>query len=392
MTSPLPPLEPPPAHLGDLLERTQDFSARIEAAEPALSAGDADAAATLARLQQEARDAGLWALGHPAELGGGGLSLPDYVVVHVEQGRSEFGPAVFGAASRQDAMTLAKHATDELRERYLTALVEGGAMPSLAMTEPGLSGSDPSSITSTARLDGDTWVIDAHKWFVTGAEASPFTTVMCRTEPADAGPNAYTMLVVPQGTGGVELVRETPLLGLRRGHWEVRYDGVRVPANYTLGARGQASAIAQERLAPGRLLHAARWIGQARRALEITCERLCTRSVSSGPLREKQLMQQHVFDAYAETEGAFLLAMAAARALERGESGRLEVGVLKVVAARMQQAVLDRAVQVVGAEALTDDSPLGRMYRTSRFGRIYDGPDEVHVESVVRRLLRASER
>jgi alkylation response protein AidB-like acyl-CoA dehydrogenase len=390
MARAVPSLQPPPEHLADVLERTRELSARVEAAEPMLSAGGADADAAMADLQSRAKAAGLWALGHPTELGGGGLSLPDYTVVHVEQGRSEFGPVAFGSATRQDAMTLAKYGCPELRDRYLATMVETGVVPSLAMTEPGRPGSDPSAIATTARLDGDRWVIEGHKWFVTGADTSPYMTVMCRTEPAEAGSRAYTMIVVPRGTEGVELVRSTSLLGLDRGHWEVRFHGAAVPAEWTIGARGEAFAVAQERLAPGRLLHAARWIGQARRALELLCERLATRAVSSGLLRDKQLLQQHAFDSYAEVESCYLLAVAAAEALDRGESGRLQVGVLKVVGARMQQAVIDRAVQVMGAEALTEDSPLSRMFRTARFGRIYDGPDEVHIESVVRRLLEAA--
>src|SRR5205085_101239 len=133
--------------------------------------------------------------------------------------------------------------------------------PALSMSEPGSSGSDPCGLKATAVREGDAWVVNGHKWFITGADVAPFHTVMCKTGTDAKGRDAYSLLVVPKGTNGVQLVRETPVLGLRRGHWEVRYDNVRVPADYMVGQPGQAGLVAQARLAPGRLFHAARWLG-----------------------------------------------------------------------------------------------------------------------------------
>jgi alkylation response protein AidB-like acyl-CoA dehydrogenase len=374
----------------DLVARTGAFlEEHVYSAEPALSSGGAEAQATLRDLQSRAKDAGLWALGHPTELGGSGLGLVPFLTVQEEQGRSEYGNFVFGSATRQDVLSLAAHGSDEVKERFLDALVTDGVTPSLAMTEPGVSGSDPLSLRTHARLDGNEWVINGLKSFVTGAENSPYYTVMCRTEPGVADRDAFTLILVPQGTRGVRLIRETPLLGLARGHWEVEFDDVRVPGDYAIGEPGRAFAIAQERLTVGRLLHAARWIGLARRAFDLMCVRLNERSAGGASLAKKQLMQQHVFECHAEILTTHLLAVEAARKIEVGDDARLEVGTLKVIGSRMQQIVVDRAVQVFGADGLTDDFALSAMYRVARFGRIYDGPDEVHIESVAKRLLRA---
>lgn len=163
---------------------------------------------------------------------------------------------------------------------------------------------------------------------------------------------------------------------------------VRVPAENLLGPRGQGFVIAQDRLGPGRIFHCMRWLGQAQRAFELMCRRLHERSAFGGPLASKQLMQSHVFESYAEIEAARLLTLHAAHKIDRGEQARVEIGAIKVVGARMLHNVIDRAVQVHGAAGLTDDTPLSFMYRTARFARIYDGPDEVHIQSVARHILK----
>jgi acyl-CoA dehydrogenase len=383
-------LDPVPDRLAEVCAATRAFvETSVYPQESTLSAGGALAAAVLRQLQDAARAAGLWGLGLPPEYGGS-LELLDFAYVSEEQGRSEFGAAIFGSVARQDVLTLAKYGSPALQRRYLDLLVTDGTVPSLAMTEPQKSGSDPMGIEATGVLEGGNWRLNGHKWFVTGAAASPYTTFMCRTEPDARSGAAFSLIAVPNGTPGVEVVRETLLLGLPRGHAEVRYTDVLVPEDHLVGGRGQAMAIAQERLAVGRLLHAARWVGQGRRALDMMAARIRDREVAGGRLSGMQLAQQLLFDSFAEVESCHLLMVAAARALERGSAGRVEVGVLKVVGARMQHSVLDRALQIFGAEGLTDDTPLSRMSRVARFGRIYDGPDEVHIVSVARRLLRES--
>ncbi|MBB5078472.1 acyl-CoA dehydrogenase family protein [Nonomuraea endophytica] len=359
---------------------------RVEPAEPALCDGDA---ATLRELQEEAKKEGLWALGHPRELGGGGLPFLDYVYVNEVQGRSEFGQLALGTFTLQDSLMLHEHASGGQRERYLEPLVRGDIWPSFAMTEPDVSSSDPTQIQTEAVLDGGEWVINGHKWFTTGASRAAYTTVMCRTEP-DARPHlAFSMILVPTGTPGYTIVRETPVLGLGGAHCEVRYENVRVPAANLLGERGHGFVIAQKRLGPGRIFHCMRWLGQAQRAFDLMCRRLHGRTAFGEPLAKKQLMRQHVFDSYTEIQSARLLTLHAAHAVDAGSDARVEIGAIKVVGARMLHNVIDRAIQVYGAAGLTPDTPLDRMYRHARAGRIYDGPDEVHIDSVGRRVLGA---
>ncbi|RJL20802.1 acyl-CoA dehydrogenase family protein [Bailinhaonella thermotolerans] len=362
---------------------------RVEPAEAALRAGGDEADALLRELQRDAKQEGLWALGHPKELGGGGLPFLDYVYVNEVQGRSEFGQLALGTFTLQDSLMLHRHAGEEQRLRFLEPLVRGDIWPSFAMTEPGVSSSDPTQLRTRAVLDGDEWVITGRKWFTTLANRAAYTTVMVRTEPEDVPAHrAFSMILVPTDTPGYRIVRETPVLGLDGGHCEVVYDDVRVPAENLLGPRGHGFVIAQERLGPGRIFHCMRWLGQAQRAFDLMCARLHDRTAFGEPLARKQLMQQHVFESFAEIQAARLLTLQAAHRIDTGDQARVEIGVIKVVGARMLHNVIDRAIQVFGAEGLTDDTPLGHMYRHARAGRVYDGPDEVHVHTVARRLLR----
>lgn len=378
-----------PDHVRPIRDRVLAFvTERVEPAEPVLHRGGEEAAAVLRGLQAQAKDEGLWALGHPAELGGGGMPFADYVFVNEVQGRSEYGQLALGTFTLQDSLMLHAHASEAQRIRWLEPLVAAEIWPSFAMTEPDVASSDPTQLQTTATLDGDEWVITGRKWFTTGANRAAYTTVMCRTEPDAPDHAAFSMIIVPTDTPGYEIVRETPVLGIRGGHCEVAYDDVRVPADHLLGERGRGFAIAQERLGPGRIFHAMRWLGQAQRAFDLLCERLVSREAFGSSLASKQLMQQHVFDSYAQIQACRLLTLHAAEAVDRGGDARVEIGAVKVVGAKMLHDVIDRAVQAHGAAGLTDDTPLSHMYRTARFARIYDGPDEVHVQSVARRLLK----
>ncbi|WP_433508837.1 acyl-CoA dehydrogenase family protein [Nonomuraea sp. CA-143628] len=362
---------------------------RVEPAENVLHQGGPAAGAALDELRAEAKKEGLWALGHPRELGGGGLPFLDYVYVNEVQGRSEFGQIALGTYTLQDSLMLYEHASAEQRERYLDPLVRGDISPSFAMTEPSVSSSDPTQLRTAAVLDGGEWVINGHKWFTTGASRAAYTTVMCRTEDGAAPHRSFSMILVPTDTPGYDIIRETPVLGLDGAHCEVRYDNVRVPASNLLGRRGEGFVIAQRRLGPGRIFHCMRWLGQAQRAFDLMCRRLRERSAFGEPLAAKQLMRQHVFDSYTEIQAARLLTLDAARAIDAGSEARVEIGAIKVVGSRMLHNVIDRAIQVYGAAGLTPDTPLDRMYRHARAGRIYDGPDEVHIDSVGRRILGA---
>ena len=379
-----------PDHIRPLREKVTRFlEERVYPAEPVLHEGSGGAFAIIRNLQHQAKEEGLWALGHPEELGGGGLPFLDYVYVNEVQGRSEFGQIALGTYTLQDSIMLHKYASAEWRDRYLKPLVEGEIYPSFAMTEPAVASSDPTQLQTQAVLDGDEWVINGRKWFTTGANRASYTTVMCRTEDEDASPYlAFSMIVVPTDTPGYTIVRETPVLGIHGGHCEVEYDNVRVPKENLLGPRGHGFVIAQERLGPGRIFHCMRWLGQAQRAFDLMCDRMNSRVAFGEPLAKKQMMQKFVFDSYTEIQAARLLTLHAAHKIDRGEQARVEIGAIKVAGAQMLHNVVDRALQVYGAAGLTDDTPLSFMYRAARFGRIYDGPDEVHIQTVARRILK----
>jgi alkylation response protein AidB-like acyl-CoA dehydrogenase len=383
-----------PDHVRPVRDRVRRFvDERVIPVEGVLDAGGDEAWAELRRLMDEAKCEGLWALGHPVEIGGQGMPFLDYVYVNEVVGRSEHAMIALGTHSLQDSIMLHLHASPAWRERYLKPLVEGEVFPSFAMTEPDVASSDPTQLRTRAVLDGDHWVINGRKWFTTGANRAAYTTVMVRTEPDDvADHQAFSMIVVPTDTPGYRIVRETPVLGIRGGHCEVAYEEVRVPAENLLGPRGGGFVIAQQRLGPGRIFHCMRWLGQAQRAFELMCRRANERTAFGSRLAEKQQIQTMVFETLAQIQACRLLTLRAAHQLDRGDPARVEIGLIKVVGARMLHDAIDRAIQVYGAEGLTPDTPLERMYRAARFARIYDGPDEVHRMSVARRVLRTFAR
>lgn len=378
-----------PAHVRPVREAVLDFVRRVvEPAEPALEAGGPAAAALLRELQDKAKAAGLWALGHPTGIGGGGMPFLDYVYVNEVQGRSEYGQFALGTHSLQDSLMLDRWAAEGVRERWLAAVVAAETYPSFAMTEPGRSSSDPTQLQVRAEKTADGWRVSGRKWWTTGAGRAGFTTVLCRTEDDGAPPHQrFSLLLVPTDRPGYRIVRELPALGLHHGHFEIELTDVEVPDDHLVGPRGGGFAVAQDRLGPGRIFHAMRWLGQAQRAFELLCDRLNDRSAFGEPLAAKQLMQQHVFESYAQIQACRLLTLQAAAAIDAGSQARVEIGTIKVVGARMVHDVVDRALQVHGAEGLSDDTPLSLMYRAARFARIYDGPDEVHVQSVAKGLL-----
>ena len=242
---------------------------------------------------------------------------------------------------------------------------------------------------TTARLDGDEWVINGHKWFTSGASRAAFTTVFAITEPEADGHAKFSSIIVPTDTPGYEIVRTVPTMGHTGGqHCEVRYENVRVPKENLLGERGQGFVIAQRRLGPGRIFHCMRWLGQAQRAFELMCDRANARYAHGSLLAEKGEIQRYVAESAAEIQAARLMTLDAAEAMDTGSQARVEISLIKFWGARMLHNVIDRAIQVHGALGVTSDTPLEKMYREARYARIYDGPDEVHRMVVARRLLR----
>ena len=357
--------------------------------EPELMSEDANSERVAAELKTKAKEAGLWALGHPSEIGGGGLPFMDFVYLNEVIGRSHWGQWAVGSLSMQDSIMLHLYASDEQRERFLEPLVAGEIYPSVGLTEPEVAGSDPTQMQATAVLDGDEWVISGHKWFTSGANRAAFTTVFAITEPDAEKHNKFSSIIVPTDTEGYEIVRVVPTMGHTGGnHCEVNYNDVRVPYENLLGGRGQGFHIAQKRLGPGRIFHSMRWLGQAQRAFELMCERAKTRYAHGSYLAEKGDIQAMIAESAAEIQAARMMTLDAARAIDSGSEARTEISLIKFWGARMLHNVVDRAIQVHGAWGVTADTPLEFMYREARYARLYDGPDEVHRMVVARRLVR----
>ena len=380
--------------LAELCARMRSFiDDAVIPAEPTLLNEDGPAHEAIAELRARAKALGLWALGHPAELGGGGVPFLDFVHLNEIIGRSEFGQLAVGSVSMQDTLMLHKHGTPEQRQRWIPPLVAGDFLPSVGLTEPDAAGSDPTLIETRAELDGDTWIINGHKWFTTGVKDAGYCSVFARTEP-DTAPRheRISAIIVPTDTPGFEIVRSIPTMGHDPSdHYEVRLTDVRVPAANLLGERGRGFAVAQDRLGPGRIFHCMRWLGQAQRAYELMCARANTRYTHGSLLAEKGEVHRYIAESAAQIHAARLMTLDAARAMDAGEDARVRIGLVKFWGARMLHDVVDRAIQIHGALGLTADTPLERMYRQARYARIYDGPDEVHRMSTARRLLRDPE-
>jgi acyl-CoA dehydrogenase len=377
------------SEIGDLRRSMREFiDGEVIPSEHLLERDDDESWREMDRLKAIAKDRGLWALGHPVEIGGGGLSLSRFGLLNEIIGRSEWGQWAVGSLTMQDAIMLHRYGNEEQRERWLLPMVAGDIYPAVAFTEPEVAGSDPTLIQTAAELDGDEWVVDGHKWFTTGADRAAYIAVACRTEPDAAAHRAMTMIIVPTGTPGLEIVRRVPTMGHTTGsHCEIRLNSVRVPASSTLGPRGEAFRIGQDRLGPGRIFHAMRWLGQAQRAFELMVARANERFAHGSLLAEKGEIRRYVAESAAEIQAARLLTLDAARRMDAGEDARVEISLIKFWGAGMLHNVIDRAIQVHGALGVSADTPLEKMYRDARFARLYDGPDEVHREVVAKRLL-----
>jgi len=350
--------------------------------------------AILVELRQHARAEGLWNLFLPDPELGGGLSNAEYGLLCEDMGRNLVAPMVFNCAAPDtgNMEILAEHATDEQRERWLAPLLDGQTRSCFSMTEPGTAGSDPTGLESRAVLDGDEWVIDGHKWYTSGANGAAVAIAMVVTEPDAAPHKRASMILVPAGTPGFELVRPVSVMGHDGGpgHWEIRYEGCRVPAENLLGERGAGFAIAQDRLGPGRIHHCMRAIGGAERAFEMMCRRASERTAFGGALGEKQFVQDFIARSRMEIDGARLMVLHAAWKMdvEGKRAARQEISMIKVVAANVFMDVLDRAIQVHGALGVSDDTPLALMWRQGRWLRLADGPDEVHKMVIAMRELK----
>jgi acyl-CoA dehydrogenase len=390
-------LAPPPG-LAELRERYRAFmEEHVYPAEPVLDREDNEAEALVAELRAHAKADGLWAPHLPPEAGGTGQGFLVYAYLNEEIGRSVWAQLVFGcqAPDAGNGEILHLYGTDEQKREWLAPLVAGDIRSFFSMTEPDVSGSDPTSLRTRAVRDGEHWVIDGRKWFSSGAEGAAFGIVMVVTDPEAEPHKRATQIIVPADADGVDIT-PTPVFGHRgRGwstHCEVEYEDVRVPVENALGEPGDGFRIAQKRLGPGRIHHVMRWLGQMQRAFELLCRRALEREAFGSRLADKQTVQNWIADSAAEIQACRLMTLDAAHKIDQGDEARVEISLIKFYAARVLNDVIDRAVQVHGALGLTDRTPLARMATHARAGRIYDGPDEVHRMVVSRRILAAFER
>jgi acyl-CoA dehydrogenase len=360
-------------------------------AEPVLAQHDAEAEALMKDLQARVKAMGMWAPFIGPEAGGTGTGFLPYAFINEILGRSPYAPRAFGsqAPDTGNAEILLQFGTPEQKDRYLKPLVNAEIRSCFSMTEPEVSGADPTGLRTRAVRDGDEWVIDGHKWFTSGAIGASFAIVMCVTDPDGDRHRRMSQIIVPTDTPGFEIIRPVPVMGETEGaHCEIRYEGVRVPVTNVLGEVGDGFRIAQKRLGPGRIHHCMRWLGQMQRAFEIMCDYALKREVGGEPLANKQTVQNWIADSAAEIQACRLLTMHAASKIDQDDEARVEISTIKFFGAKVLHDVIDRAIQVHGARGVSGDTPLEGMYRNARAARIYDGPDEVHRMVVARRVLR----
>jgi acyl-CoA dehydrogenase len=348
----------------------------------------------LEELKAKAKEIGLWNLFLPDERYGAGLTNTEYAPLCEIMGRSFLAPTACNCAAPDtgNMEILAEFGTEEQKERWLKPLLEGEIRSCFSMTEPEVSGADPTGLRTTAARDGDEYVINGLKWFTSGGVGASVAIVMAVTDP-DAPPyQRQSQILVPTDTPGFHLIRSVSVMGHAGGggHCEIRYEDCRVPVTNCLGPENGGFMIAQARLGPGRIHHCMRAIGMAERAFEIMCRNANTRVAFGGPIGEKQFVQEWIATSRMEIEQARLLTLKAAWMMDTygKQAARQEISMIKVVVPNMMMNVLDRAIQCLGAAGVSDDTPVARMWREGRSLRIADGPDEVHKMVVARRELK----
>jgi alkylation response protein AidB-like acyl-CoA dehydrogenase len=320
-----------------------------------------------------------------------GIGFLTYAYMNEIIGRSLVASRPFGsqAPDSGNAEILHQFGSPEIKERFLKPLVAGDVRSCFSMTEPAVSGADPTGLQTTAVREGDEWVINGRKWFSSGAYGAAFAIVMCVTDPDAPAHSRMSQIVVPTDTPGFKIERRVEVWGEEdSNHPVIHYDNVRVPVTNILGPQGAGFRLSQKRLGPGRIHHCMRALGQASRAFDLMCQRALTREAFGGPLADKQTIQNWIADGLANIQAARLLTMQAAQKIDSGDEARVEVSLIKFFVVNVACKVIDDAIQVHGAKGVTTDTPLQAMYKSARILRIADGPDEVHRMVVARHVLR----
>ena len=354
-------------------------------------------APVLAEKREMVKRMELWGPNLPEELGGMGLSLVEHGLVSEALGRTPLGHYVFGcqAPDAGNIEILHKYGTPEQKEKYLAPLAEGKIRSCFSMTEVNMPGSNPLMLETTAVADGDEYVINGQKWYTTAADGAEFAIVMAVTDPGAPEYFRASMIIVPAGTPGFNIVRNIPVMGHAgsdyASHAEILYQSCRVPKTNLLGPQGSGFVIAQDRLGPGRIHHCMRWLGVCRRAFDLMCKRANERIISPDgkKLESRQVVRLWIADSAAEIQAARLMTLHAAWTIDNvgTKEARDEISMIKFVVANTMQRVVDRALQVHGGLGMTDDTILAYFYRHERAARIYDGADEVHKMALAKRIL-----
>jgi len=344
-------------------------------------------------IKLKVKQAGLWAPHLPEEYGGCGLSFLEHAYMNEVLAYAVGAASLFGvvAPNSGNQKILLKYGTEEQRQKWLVPLTEGKLESGFSMTEPDNAGSDPRSIKTTARREGDEWVINGHKWFTSNGTRADFLIVMCRTEDPD-GPTEsngkMTQIIVPTDTAGVNIVRGIEVWGRKSDHAEVIYDNVRVPLANQLGQTGSGHRAAQDRLGAGRVYHCMNSVGQMWRAFDLMVHRAMEREVHGGKLETKQFIQGFIADSYIDIQAARLMTLHCAELMEGGAEPRTEISAIKIFVPAAYERVVDRAIQVWGAAGVTGDLPLVGMFQGARTLRLADGPDEVHKILIAKNVLK----
>ncbi len=347
----------------------------------------------LIELRKQAVAAGLWLPHMPKEWGGMGLGHVALAMVQAESAKTRVGPWVLNcqAPDEGNMHTLVHWATDEQKEKYLKPLCAGTTSSCFAMTEPEVAGSDPTLIKTFAIKDGDEWVINGHKWFISGAKRAKFAILIAKTEldVPEGARGGNTAFIIDLPSQGWNNVREVETMHGPGGHSEIVIEDLRVHDSQILGGRGNGHRLGQYRLGPARLAHCMRWIAQAETALDMMVDRSLTRYSHGSILAEKQGVQWLIADSAMELYQCKLMVLHAAYKIDRGDDFRTEVSMAKHFVANSLNRIIDRAIQVHGALGYSTDTPLANMMQHARWARFADGADEIHQMRIAENTIKA---